>query len=72
MKMIPVLTCATLLIAGSAFAADAAGTASTSTSKPTASVKAPDACSKEATSKQLHGKARKSFLKSCRKGSSSN
>lgn len=65
MKTISMLTCSALLIAGSAFAADSS---TTPPSKPVASVKAPDQCSKDATAKGLHGKARKSFLHSCRKG----
>jgi hypothetical protein len=73
MKLIPALACSALLLGGAAFAADA-GSASgsaptTSTAKPAASAKskaAADDCSKQAKAQKLKGKARTSFLKTCR------
>ena len=64
MKMIPALSIAALLAAGSAFAADAPATA---TSKPVAaaSAKGDHHCRDEANEKKLAGAARKSFIKKC-------
>jgi len=63
MKLIPALSIAALLAAGSAFAADAPATA---TSKPVAaSAKGDHHCRDEANEKKLAGAARKSFIKKC-------
>jgi hypothetical protein len=63
MKLIPALSIAALLAAGSAFAADAPATAP---SKPVASsMKGDHHCRDEANEKKLAGAARKSFIKKC-------
>jgi len=64
MKLIPALSIAALLAAGSAFAADAPATAP---SKPvaSASAKGDHHCRNEANDKKLTGAARKSFIKKC-------
>jgi hypothetical protein len=63
MKLIPALSIAALLAAGSAFAADAPATAQ---SKPMASASKGDHhCRDEANEKKLAGAARKSFIKKC-------
>jgi hypothetical protein len=67
MKMITTLTLASLLVAGSAFAADASAPAA---AKPAATATAtkPAAdhhCRDDANSKKLAGAARKSFMKKC-------
>jgi hypothetical protein len=75
MKLFTALAATSMLLAGSAFA-----TASTNAPAPTAAAPAKaapaptatkpahemDSCSKDAASKGLHGKSRKSFLKDCR------
>jgi hypothetical protein len=72
MKLIPALACSALLLGGAAFAADSGTAPATSTAaKPAASTKskaATDDCSKQAKSQKLKGKARTSFLKTCRAG----
>lgn len=72
MKMLSTLTLASLLVAGSAFAADAPATASkpaaaaAATSTATAAKAAPDHhCRDDANAKKLAGAARKSFMKKC-------
>jgi hypothetical protein len=63
-KLISTLTLASLLVAGSAFAADAPASAA----KPavTATKAAPDHhCRDDANAKKLAGAARKSFIKKC-------
>jgi hypothetical protein len=63
MKLIPALSIAALLAAGSAFAADAPATA---TSKPVAAAaKSDHHCRDEANDKKLSGAARKSFIRKC-------
>jgi hypothetical protein len=64
MKLIPTLSIAALLAAGSAFAADAPAAAN---SKPAASApsKGDHHCRDEANGKKLAGAARKSFIKKC-------
>jgi psiF repeat len=70
MKLITILTCSSLLIAGAALAA----TDSSSSTMPAPATAAPaaathmdkDDCAKDATSKGLHGKERHSFIKTCR------
>lgn len=63
MKLISTLTLATLLVGGSAFAADSAAT----TSKPAATAAKPadHHCRDDANAKKLAGAARKSFMKKC-------
>lgn len=60
-KLISTLTLATLLVAGSAFAADATAPAA----KPATAAKADHHCRDDANSKKLAGAARKSFMKKC-------
>jgi hypothetical protein len=63
MKLIPALSIAALLAAGSAFAADAPAA---TTSKPVAAMaKGDHHCRDEANEKKLAGAARKSFIKKC-------
>jgi hypothetical protein len=64
MKLIPALSVAALLVAGSAFAADAPPATA---SKPVAaaSAKGDHHCRDEANEKKLAGAARKSFIKKC-------
>lgn len=64
MKLIPALSIAALLAAGSAFAADAPAATN---SKPVASAaaKGDHHCRDEANDKKLAGAARKSFIKKC-------
>jgi psiF repeat len=70
-KLISTLTLASLLVAGSAFAADAATTASKPTPASTAAnatmapVKADHHCRDDANGRKLAGAARKSFIKKC-------
>ncbi|HTP39239.1 MAG TPA: PsiF family protein [Steroidobacteraceae bacterium] len=61
MKLFSVLTCATLLAAGTAFAAD------TTAAAPATAPSAKSSCSKDATAQGLHGKARKAAIKKCMK-----
>jgi hypothetical protein len=65
MKIITTLTLATLLLGGSAFAADSAPTskpaAATTATKPAAD----HHCRDDANAKKLAGAARKSFMKKC-------
>jgi hypothetical protein len=72
MKLITVLTCSSLLIAGAAFAAadstSSAMPAATTAPAATSKHMAKDECYKEATSKGLHGKDRHAFVKTCRAG----
>jgi hypothetical protein len=64
MKLIPALSIAALLAAGSAFAADAPP--ATTMSKPVAAAaKGDHHCRDEANEKKLAGAARKSFIKKC-------
>jgi psiF repeat-containing protein len=61
MKLIPALSLAALLAAGSAFAADAPAAPAPATTKAQ-----PDHhCRNEANDKKLAGAARKSFIKKC-------
>jgi hypothetical protein len=63
-KLISTLALATLLVGGSAFAADA----STTAAKPAATAAKPAVdhhCRDDANSKKLAGAARKSFMKKC-------
>jgi len=63
-KLITTLTLASLLVAGSAFAADAP--ASAAKAATTATKAAPDHhCRDDANGKKLAGAARKSFMKKC-------
>ena len=64
MKLIPALSIAALLAAGSAFAADAPAATNT---KPVASAaaKGDHHCRDKANEKKLAGAARKSFIKKC-------
>lgn len=63
MKLIPALSIAALLAAGSAFAADAPAA---TMSKPVAtSAKGDHHCRDEANEKKLAGAARKSFIRKC-------
>jgi hypothetical protein len=65
-KLISTLTLATLLLAGSAFAADATATASKPTPSATTTAAQPDHhCRDDANGKKLAGAARKSFMKKC-------
>ena len=74
MKLMTLLTCSSLLMAGAAFAAaDTSSATAPATTAPAATTgkhhaMANDDCSKEATTKGLHGKERHSFLKTCRAG----
>jgi hypothetical protein len=74
MKLMTILTCSTLLMAGAAFAAaDTSGSAAPATTAPAATTgkhhaMANDDCAKDAASKGLHGKDRHAFLKTCRAG----
>jgi len=67
MKLLSTLTLASLLVAGSAFAADAAGTATAPkpTAAATATAKPDHHCRDDANGKKLAGAARKSFMKKC-------
>jgi hypothetical protein len=61
MKLFAVVTCASLLVAGSAFAAD------TTAAAPTAMSSAKATCTKQATDQGLKGKAKKSAIHKCMK-----
>ena len=72
MKMLTLLTAATLLVAGSAFAATAAAPAAPAAAPAAAAAAAPDHhCANNANEQKLHGAARKSFIKKCRADSTS-
>jgi psiF repeat len=66
MKLMTVLTCSSLLIAGAAFAATDSTSGTTPAPAATAKHMDKDDCAKDATSKGLHGKERHSFVKTCR------
>ena len=73
MKLLSTLTIATLLAAGSAFAASATPTATPAASAAPASVHAAKHhsaahCEKEARAKKLSGDDEKKFVKECRAG----
>ena len=63
MKLFSVLTCASLLVAGSAFAADTTA----APAAPTAMSSAKASCTKDATDKGLKGKAKKAAIHKCMK-----
>jgi hypothetical protein len=65
MKLMTTLTLATLLVGGSAFAADAPTTSKPAAATTAAKPAADHHCRDDADSKKLAGAARKSFMKKC-------